>query len=405
MTRWAIGLSAWLVLGTAVAQAAPASERCDCGTDEIVLPQPGAMGVPRNTKVWAVGRNYGEDEDLRTAEGTTITARAREVGGRMRVVTRYDVPDLGPMREYVAEPDSRGPTTRFTTGPDFDLVAPAAPVIRSAGIAITPARDAEHGDLGELQLDAGFDADTALVKIEISGTRSQIMILTVPGDWRWVGKPACERQLNVRPGDHVQIAVTAIDLAGNESAASVQQVVVAPGSSSLEACARWHHRVCGAAGATFLVLTLGSIVSVAILMFVIVIVATRYAARWRALQSAAAEALSSLAGERLVRGTQVRAALAAVLGIAGVSAFAVPLDRHPMLLIISTIMACVGVRGFLIARAMLAMIESGRAEVVSLAHRVIVRVGEAERSVDLDETRIAEARRRYTVPTTIARAK
>jgi len=405
MTRWAIGLSVWLMLGTAAAQAAPTSERCDCGAGEVVLPQPGATGVPRNTKLWVVGRNYTANEELRTAQGATITAAPREVGGEMRVVTRYDVPDLAPMGEYVAEPIQWGPTTRFKTGADFDLVAPAAPLIRSAGIAITPAHDAEHRDLGELQLDAGFDADTALVKIEISGTRPRIMIVTVPGGWQWVGKPACNGQLDVQPGDHVEIAVTAIDLAGNESKPAVQQVVVAAGSAPLEPCARWHHHRCGAAGALFMFLAVGAIITVGILLFGIVALAGRYASRRRALESAVAEPLASLVAERLVRAKQVRAGLAAVLGIAGISAFAVPLDSHDTLLIVSAITACVGVRGFLVARAMLAMLESGRAEVVCLAHRVVVRVGEAERSVDLDEASIFEARRRYAVPPSIARAK
>src|SRR5437868_10697819 len=208
MTRWAIGLSVWLMLGTVVAQAAPPSERCDCGTGDVVLPAAGATAVPRNAKIWVVGHYYDADEELSTARGATVTATPRKVGSEMREATWYDVPDLQPMSEYIAEPVQRGVTTRFTTGPGFDLVAPAAPVIRSAGIAITPAHDADHADLGELQLDAGFDADTALVKIEISGTRSRIVILTVPGDWQWVGKPACERRTGLQRGDQVPTAGT-----------------------------------------------------------------------------------------------------------------------------------------------------------------------------------------------------
>src|ERR1051325_7929398 len=295
MTRWAIGLSVGLMLVTSVANAMPGDDRCDCGSRETVLPQSGATGVPRNTKMWAVGRNYDSDMELRSEKGASLTVGAREVGGETRVVTRYDIPDLEAQREYVAEAVERGPTTRFTTGPDVDLVAPAAPLIRGAGIAITPARDAEHGDVGELQLDAGFDADTALVRIEISGTPSPIRILTVPREWRWVGKPACETQLLVRPGDQVQIAVTAIDLAGNESTPSVQRVVVATGSSPRDPCASRFHRRCGAAGALFMFLAMISIVGIAIVVAVLIALILRQRSRRRALRFAVAEPLSLLA--------------------------------------------------------------------------------------------------------------
>jgi hypothetical protein len=76
-----------------------------------------------------------------------------------------------------------------------------------------------------------------------------------------------------------------------------------------------------------------------------------------------------------------------------------------LLAIASAIVASVSARRFVVARACLSMIESGRAEVVSQAHRVVVKPGEAEAAIDLSEARIDRARRRHALATSIVRTR
>ena len=403
MARWVIGLSVGLLLGMPVAHAAPVSEGCGCGTLDVVLPRLGATGVPRNAKIWAVGRGYAGTStvELRPGSGTVASD---EDGGELRSVTRYSIPELDPERAYTVEPHRYGPMTRFTTGPSFDHVAPAVPQIRSAGIAITPARDANAGELGEFQLDAGFDPDAALVKIEIRGAGAPITIVTVPGDWQWIGKPACDTQLRLQPGERVSLVVTAIDLAGNESAPATQQIVVARGSSPPGSCAQRRFRgPCVGPLIYFIYLPQFTLVFVVLVIFVKL--AGRYASRKRAAGSAIPEPLSSLAAEHLTRSRQVGAGIVAVLGFAGIPVLVAHAGHGDLLAIASAIVASVSARRLLVARACLAMIESGRAEVVSQAHRLVVKLGDAEAAIDLSEARIARARRRHALATSIVRTR
>jgi hypothetical protein len=83
--------------------------------------------------------------------------------------------------------------------------------------------------------------------------------------------------------------------------------------------------------------------------------------------------------------------------------FFLQFDGIALLPILSTIIGCVGLRGFFVARAILDMIETGKAEIEALGPRVVVRIGDAESHIDLTQGKIAAARRKHSIPMSIAK--
>ena len=331
------------------------------------------------------------------------TVASDEDGGELRSVTRYSIPELDPERAYTVEPHRYGPMTRFTTGPlrSRRTRSAADPIRRdrdhagarrqSGGTRRVPA-----GRWLRSRCSAGQDRDPRRGRADHDRDRA--------GDWHWIGKPACDTQLRLEPGERVSLVVTAIDLAGNESAPAMQQIVIARGSSPPGSCSQRRFRG-SCIGPLIYFMYLPQFTLVFVVLVVFVKLAGRYASRKRAAGSAIPEPLSSLAAEHLTRSRQVGAGIVAVLGFAGIPVLVAYAGHGDLLAIASAIVASVSARRLLVARACLAMIESGRAEVVSQAHRLVVKLGEAEAGIDLSEARIARARRRHALAMSIVRTR
>jgi hypothetical protein len=127
-----------------------------------------------------------------------------------------------------------------------------------------------------------------------------------------------------------------------------------------------------------------------------------YVQRVRARDAAVAEPISLLVAERLARAVQRRAGVLAAVGVAGVPALVI-MEVAP-LAIVSTIVGCIGVRGFFIARAALQLIERGGDQVTAeaLGPTVVVRGSDGEAQLDVAIDALARARR-HAVPRSIAK--
>lgn len=208
------------------------------------------------------------------------------------------------------------------------------------------------------------------------------------------------------------VEVSAVNRAGNASVPSMRSLEVQPGSSTQPACAQIHHWRCGT-GDLFLGVALVAFIGIPLVLVWLV----RYFQRMRARREAIAEPISLLVAERVARAVQRRAGVLAAVGITGVPVL-VGTDLGT-LAIISTIVGCVGLRGFFVARAALRLIEpsepfapsglsgpSGTAghEVVAeaLGPTVVVRGPAEEVRIDVTPRALAAARR-HAVPTSIAK--
>lgn len=213
-------------------------------------------------------------------------------------------------------------------------------------------------------------------------------------------------------GEDRTVEVSAVDRAGNVSAPAVRELEVRPGPPTQPACAQVHHWRCGTGDMGLLVLGMSLVAFVGIPLVLVWLV--RYFQRMRARQEAIAEPISLLVAERVARAVQRRAGVLAAVGITGVPVL-VGTDLGT-LAIISTIVGCVGLRGFFVARAALRLIEpsepsghsgpSGIAghEVIAeaLGPTVVVRGPAEEVRIDVTPRALAAARR-HAVPTSIAK--
>jgi hypothetical protein len=151
--------------------------------------------------------------------------------------------------------------------------------------------------------------------------------------------------------------------------------------------------------------------------------AVRHFQRVRDAQFAVPAPISLLVAERIARAVQRRAGVIATVGIVGVPALVVM--HTSSLAILSTIVGCVGLRSFFIARSMLQLIErpvggaalgsdrpsaaplgDDRPDAVPVTAKVlgqtlIVRSTDEEVSLDVSPRALAAARR-HAVPTSIA---
>jgi hypothetical protein len=121
--------------------------------------------------------------------------------------------------------------------------------------------------------------------------------------------------------------------------------------------------------------------------------------RVREARFAVAEPVSLLVVERLARAVQRRGGVVAAIGIVGVPALVV-MHIGPAA-ILSTIVGCVGLRAFFIARGALQLIERAAATAEVAGHALVVRCGDEETRLDVSP-RALTAARRHAVPTSIA---
>jgi hypothetical protein len=394
-----------LLLSTTPARA---DVTCVCATDVAVLPASGTRDVPTNTKLWVVGgmlgpsRLYGGD-GVWTGHGKLVD------GDDARATQQFDAGTLASGRSYRFRGIEYGPATRFTTGDREDIAPPAPPAMRALWLAFRD-HGARQPSAVALGFDAALDPDAALLHFVFTGERTRLSLVTTTTSWRDLGRPGCGTALPFTAGERVSVAVSAIDLAGNESLPATRDLEVGRAASTLPGCV--HHkrdaylRVSPFALFGCTALPLG--VVLVVLGYLVVHLRRTAEARF-----AVAEPVSLLVVERLARAVQRRAGVIAAVGVVGVPALVV-MDVGPAA-IISTIVGCVGLRGFFIARSMLQLIEHAvapggedeasaprrpaSAEVVG--HTVIVRSASDEVRLDVSPHALAAARR-HAVPTSIA---
>jgi hypothetical protein len=383
-----------LVLSTGAARAA---EVCSCEEGRAILPAPGSTEVPRNTKIWVFGGSIGTGA---LDDGGT---QPRSIDGAAdRERQWFDVGALAPGHAYTFGGSWGDLATQFTTGAVDDTTPPAAPVVRTLGIAVS-----EYGEsawpVTQLVFDAALDRDVAMLRFSFTSHGQRTTRTTTTQSWRVVGRPVCGTELPFAVGDHVTVEVIAIDLAGNESAPAVRELEVWRGPPTQPACAHLRHFRCGLGDMGFLFLGMAFVAFVVIPVLIVWLV--RYFQRMRARQNAVAEPISLLVAERLARAVQRRGGVLAAVGIAGVPAL-VGMDLGT-LAIVSTIAGCVGLRGFFVARAALRLMEpSGAAghDVIAeaLGPTVVVRGPTEEVRLDVTPKALAAARR-HAVPTSVAK--
>lgn len=393
-----------LLLSTTPARANVA---CVCATDVAVLPAPGTRDVPTNTKLWVVGgmlgpsRLYGGD-GVWTGHGKLVA------GDDARATQQFDAGTLAAGRSYRFRGIEYGPATRFTTGDREDIAPPAPPALRALWLAFRD-QGARQPTVA-LGFEAALDPDAALLHFVFTGEGTRLSLITTTTSWRDLGRPGCGTALPFAAGERISVAVSAIDLAGNESLPVTRELEVGRAASTLPGCVHHerdvHLRVSPFALFGYTALPLG----VVLLVLGYLVVHLRRTAEAR---FAVAEPVSLLVVERLARSVQRRAGVIAAVGVVGVPALVV-MGVGPAA-IISTIVGCVGLRGFFIARSMLQLIEhavspGGEDEVSAprqpasaevVGHTVIVRSASDEVRLDVSPRALAAARR-HAVPTLIA---
>jgi hypothetical protein len=358
----------------------------------------------------------------------------------------FELGELDAGRSYRFHSVAYGPATRFTTGASDDHVPPARPELRA--LSITASEQATGIEpVVQIVLDAAFDPGAALLhftfNVDEPGQRLAIRhrprsVVTTLDGWRTLGRPACGTTLMFAPGDRVVVSIRAIDLAGNMSLPVIREVTVERAVSTVTACAltsarasespsqaAYRHR-CGSGG-VYLLLSLGICVILAGCVACVLGYLMMCFRRAREAHLAIPESVSLLVAERLARGVQRRGGVLAAVGIVGVPLL-VAMNVGP-LAIVSTIVGCIGLRGFVLARGVLHLIENaarvggaspavapvdasaaaapaGRtlapvaAEVVGLT--VIVRSVADEARLEVTPRALAAARR-HAVPTSVAR--
>ncbi len=186
--RW-LGLVALVVVATFASPASAVAKRVTCACPaRVVLPAFGATNVPINTKVWVL--------DHTGAPGSAATS--------LRAFPVLGEPALEPNTEY--SPDG----TRFTTGTARDTTPPAIPAGVTVGISVT-SQPAEYMPIDAISLWGTYDADTALIKVDLWDGQRETTLYTTR-DRTFV----CAPGVSIRPGT-IRVTIRAIDLAGNES--------------------------------------------------------------------------------------------------------------------------------------------------------------------------------------------
>lgn len=263
MGRWSLVVVLMVLLPvSARARRTP----CSCGPGDQILPAPGARDVPRNTKVWSLG-DHGGEARLEGGEAP-LDAGSSLVTPDGPPIYRIDFGELAATRSYAFHGVVGSPSTQFTTGAYDDTTPPAPPVVHTLAIAVgDPGPATESGSM--LTFTATLDPDVVLLRFTFTSDHVRYSVITTTDGWRWLGRPACHTELPFR-GEHVSVAVSAIDLAGHESEPTTREIELQHGAATLPACARSHVR--DGMGGTMLVggaVILGVIVGLVVLLLAI----------------------------------------------------------------------------------------------------------------------------------------
>lgn len=152
---------------------------CSCESARV-LPAPNSVDVPTNAHFW-------------------------------RLPSRTPGPPIKPY-ELAAHAGFIVEGVSFTTGAGPDHEPPIAPSVAAASVSLSGTR------VARLHVTAAASADTAVVHLRFIGATWAVNYYTTPDQL-----DVCNPDIEVVPG-HVRLAVTAIDIAGNESAADITEL-------------------------------------------------------------------------------------------------------------------------------------------------------------------------------------
>lgn len=194
----------WLALALLVALASTAAANCACRTD-VILPRSGATGVPTNARFWHI-----------PASGITTTPDQR-----------IQVYELAPHTAY----ELNAPHLSFTTGDGRDDTPPVAPRIDKVSVALDHTGVQGVHPVGQLQIDGTFSNDTAIVRIDLTTPSGMTEYFTTPDTLS-----VCDLGFGLPPGN-VDVAITAIDLAGNQSSPVTYNATATVAADDVPTCA------------------------------------------------------------------------------------------------------------------------------------------------------------------------
>jgi hypothetical protein len=234
-----------IALGNAVALVpSRASASCSGRTVLEVWPEPGALAVPRNTRI--VLRANGPGVDTQAIRGLGLTLWSIHGSVRLRVIMDQYVDDPRPTRTVVLEPEGlldarvryrlsevsaaalglETDDVRFETGDSVDRVAPTL-----AGVRARPFVDVGYDLVHWIPVDLDAPADDGSgplfvwIRLARSPTalRSRSWIGQVyglaAGSENSLGHGMCAGNWSLEPGDRLIGLVSVVDSAGNESSA------------------------------------------------------------------------------------------------------------------------------------------------------------------------------------------
>jgi hypothetical protein len=222
---------------------------CACDHDDVILPAAGAHDVPRNTKLWTVGN----PQLFRGFEANGVPVRDHDSAslGSLPGLVWQETPErLAADQTYVLRGYRGELVQSFTTGARDDTQPPAPPVVRALGVMASEYTADDDADylvkpVVRVVFDGEVDADTVLLEYTLSYQRDDLDVVqtfvTTRDGVRLVGRPVCGTELQVPPlAEHVpmQLAVRAIDLAGNKSAPVVRKIELWSAPPTQAACAR-----------------------------------------------------------------------------------------------------------------------------------------------------------------------
>jgi hypothetical protein len=273
----------WLVLAfiAALAEIASADREqvCTCRRD-VTLPRQGATGVPTNARLWRF-------------IGLGVVGTPSQ---------RIQVYELAPHTTY----ELTSPQLRFTTGDGPDDAPPAQPTVTGVTITVHGTNDIGGGPATLLHLAATFDADTAVVRIEIDDHASHTTLYTTPDDLS-----ICDPGFSINDG-FADVKVTAIDLAGNVSPPVTFPTHPIIDASSGASCVEDHHHSHGTDYIAYFLLA-PFVLALAYIIGLAITAHTRANLRGRI----EAAPLAITAAEALARGIRRRALISIALLLGG----------------------------------------------------------------------------------------
>lgn len=273
-----------------------------------------------------------------------------------------------------------------------NVVSPAAPRVAGAVMTVAEAPSSSL-PIVDLRLDATFSPDTAALRIDVIGPGGQRWTAYTPPDAiRRLGKPICNTEIPfVQLGQMLNIELRAVDASGVESAPVATPVIVVRGLDR-DACARPHWR-CGTGDMALLMF--GALAIAGLVVVALVIAICRSVRRVDPALGPPAP-ISLLVVELAARALQRRGGVIAAIGLAGVP-WLISVD-HELAAIPVTILACIGVRGYAIARGVLRRIERGAGAVTAELRGHTIHLHDASDGAEI-ETQLEVA------PRVLARAR